>query len=300
MTLLSIWETSPAGISEFVKLGIEVKKKPEKYSSALSGKTLAMLFEKSSTRTRVSFENAMYQLGGHSINLDFASSQLSRGETVGDTGRVLGRYVNAIMARLYHQADLVELAKFAGVPVINGLTDAEHPCQALGDLMTMHERGKFGKGKKFAFVGDCAFNMANSLMLICAKSGMEVALVCPAKYPPQEKYVKEARKHAEVKIEQDPVKGVEGADVIYTDVWVSMGQEGEKAQRIADFGKYQINAKMLQHAKDDAIVMHCLPAHRGLEITSDVLDGKQSAVWDEAENRMHIQKAILLKLLEKA
>lgn len=300
MNLLSVWETTHASIDAYVKLGAEVKKRPERYSASLSGKTLAMLFEKSSTRTRVSFENAMYQLGGHSTYLDFAGSQLSRGESISDTGKVLGRYVSAIMARLYRQADLIELAKHSGVPVINGLTDDEHPCQALADIMTMHERGKVGKGRKFAFVGDCSFNMANSLMLVCAKSGMDVALVCPAKYPPNEKFVKEAKKHSKVAVEHDPKKGVEGADVIYTDTWVSMGQEGEKASRISDFTPYQINSKLLSHAKEDAIVMHCLPAHRGLEITSDVLDGPQSAVWDQAENRLHIQKAILLKLLEKA
>ncbi len=289
-----------AGIDELVKLGLDVKKRPEKYSDALDGRTLAMLFEKSSTRTRVSFEVAMAQMGGHAVYLDFAGSQMSRGESVADTGRVLGRYCNAIMARLYRQADLVEMAKYSEVPVINGLTDAEHPCQALADIMTMAERGKAIKGKKFAFAGDCSFNMANSLMLICAKSGMEVSLACPAKYPPQEKYVKEAKKFAKVQVEQDAQKGVAGADVIYTDVWVSMGQEGEKAQRMSDFMPYQVNAELLANAKNDAIVMHCLPAHRGMEITSDVLDGKQSAVWDQAENRLHVQKAILLKLLEKA
>lgn len=300
MNLLSIWEMSQAGINELVGLGLEVKKHPEKYAHALEGKTLAMVFEKSSTRTRVSFEVAMRQLGGHAIYLDFAGSQLSRGESVADTGRVLGRYCDAIMARLYKQEDLLELAKYSGVPVINGLTDAEHPCQALADIMTMKERGISGKGKKFAFLGDCAFNMANSLMLVCAKTGVDVSLVCPAKYPPQEKYIQEASKHAKVAVEADALKGVEGADVLYTDVWVSMGQESEKAQRISDFGPYQINAKLLAAANKDAIVMHCLPAHRGLEITSEVLDGPQSAVWDEAENRLHIQKAILLKMLEKA
>lgn len=300
MNLLSIWETTPAGIEEFVHIATDVKKNPDKYHHALEGKTLAMVFEKSSTRTRVSFENAMYQLGGHAINLDFASSQLSRGESISDTGRVLGRYVDAIMARLYRQDDLVELARFAGKPVINGLTDAEHPCQALADVLTMKEKGKYGKGKKIAFVGECSFNMANSLMLISAKIGMDVSLVCPSKYPPQEKYVKEARKYGKVEVTDDVEEGAEGADVIYTDVWVSMGQESEKAQRIADFGPYQVNSKVLKMANEGAIVMHCLPAHRGLEITSEVLDGPQSAVWDEAENRLHIQKAILLKLLEKA
>jgi ornithine carbamoyltransferase len=204
------------------------------------------------------------------------------------------------MARLYKHSDIVEIARHAGVPVINGLTDAEHPCQALSDLLTMKEKGKLRKGAKFAFVGDCAFNMANSLMLACAKSGMEVSLVCPKGYPPNAKFVKEAQLFAKVSACSDPAEGVKDADVVYTDTWISMGMEDEKADRVKAFTPYQVNEELLSHAKKDAIVMHCLPAHRGLEITNDVMDGKQSVVFDQAENRLHLQKAVMLRLLGKA
>lgn len=299
MNLLSVWELDRKKIDEYVEFAIEVKKNPAKYSHSLEGKTLAMVFEKASTRTRVSFEAGMTQLGGHAIYFDFTTSQLSRGETMHDTAKTLGRYVNVIMARLYKHTALLELAKHAGVPVINGLTDEEHPCQALSDLQTMKEKGKMEAGNKFAFVGDCGFNMANSLMLSCAKAGMEVALVCPKGYRPNEKYVKEARGYGKVEIFNDPAKGVAGADVIYTDTWISMGLEDEKAERVKAFMPYQVNAALLKNAKKDAIVMHCLPAHRGLEITDEVMDGKQSVVFDQAENRLHMQKAIMLKLLGK-
>lgn len=298
--LLSIWELSKAQIEDYLALGAEVKKNRTKYLHVLEGKTLAMVFEKASTRTRVSFEAGMTQLGGHGIYFDFTTSQLSRGETIADTSKVLGRYVDVIMARLYKHTDLVEMAKHAGVPVINGLTDEEHPCQVLCDLLTMREKGKLKAGAKFAFVGDCAFNMANSLMLGCTKMGMEVALVYPKGYPPNIKYVKEARKYGKVEIYNDPVQGVKDADVVYTDVWISMGMEDEKAERMKAFGPFQVNDELMKHAKKDAIFMDCLPAHRGVEVTGDVMDGKQSVVWDEAENRLHIQKAIMLKLLGKA
>jgi len=298
--LLSIWEMDKKQIEDCLALGAEVKKNRQKYLHALDGKTLAMVFEKSSTRTRVSFEAGATQLGGHAIYFDFTTSQLSRGETIADTSKVLGRYVDIIMARLYKHTDLLEIAKHSGVPVINGLTDEEHPCQALCDLLTMKEKGKLKAGAKFAFVGDCAFNMANSLMLSCTKMGMEVALVCPKGYPPNPKYVKEAKKYGKVEVYSDAAAGVKDADVIYTDVWISMGMDEEKAERTKAFTPFQVNDALLAHAKKDCIVMHCLPAHRGLEITSEVLDGKHSVVWDQAENRLHIQKAIMLKLLGKA
>ncbi|MEM2137808.1 MAG: ornithine carbamoyltransferase [Candidatus Anstonellaceae archaeon] len=300
MNLLSIWELDKKKIDEYVDFALEVKKNPSRYSHALDGKTLAMVFEKASTRTRVSFEAGMTQLGGHAIYFDFTTSQLSRGETMRDTAKTLGRYVNIIMARLYKHTELLELAKHAGVPVINGLTDEEHPCQALSDLQTMKEKGKLNSGNKFAFVGDCGFNMANSLMLACAKIGMDVALVCPKGYAPNPKYVNEAKKFGEVEVHNDPLKGVAGADVVYTDTWISMGMEEEKAERTRAFMPYQVNAALLKHANENAIVMHCLPAHRGLEITDEVMDGKQSVVFDQAENRLHMQKAIMLKLLSGA
>ncbi len=300
MNLLSIWELDAKGITDYLALAAEVKKNKAKYAHALDGKTLAMVFEKASTRTRVSFEAGMTQLGGHAIYFDFTASQLSRGESMHDTAKTLGRYVDIIMARLYRHADLLEIAKHAGVPVINGLTDEEHPCQALADLLTIMEKGKLQKGAKFVFVGDCANNTANSLMLACAKSGMEVGLVCPKGFPPNERYVKEAGKHGKVKAYNDPAEGVKGADVIYTDTWVSMGMEEEKAERMKAFPPFQVNGELLEKAKKDCIVMHCLPAHRGLEITSEAMDGKHSVVFDQAENRLHMQKAIILKLLSKA
>ena len=299
MNLLSIQELDAKKIESYLSLAEGVKKDRAAYAHALDGKTLAMIFEKSSTRTRVSFEAGMTQLGGHAIYFDFTTSQLSRGETMHDTAKVLGRYTDIIMARLYKHADIVEIAKHAGVPVINGLTDMEHPCQALSDLLTMKEKGKLRKGAKFAFVGDCAFNMANSLMLACAKMGMEVALVCPKGYSPNMKFVAEAKKFGKVEIVNDPAAGVKGADVVYTDTWISMGMEDEKADRLKAFSPFQVNSELLAHSKNDAIVMHCLPAHRGLEITDEVMDGKQSVVFDQAENRLHMQKAIILRLMGK-
>ena len=299
MNLLSIWELDKIKIGDYVGLASEVKKNPGKYAHTLEGKTLAMVFEKASTRTRVSFEAGMTQLGGHAIYFDFTTSQLSRGETMHDTAKTLGRYVNIIMARLYKHTDLLEIAKHAGVPVINALTDEEHPCQALSDLETMAEKGKLKAGNRFAFVGDCGFNMANSLMLACAKAGMEVTLVCPKGYQPNQKYLHEAKKYGKVEVCSDPAQGVGGADVVYSDTWISMGLEDEKAERTKAFMPFQVNEELLSHAKKDCIVMHCLPAHRGLEITNEVIDGKQSVVFDQAENRLHMQKAIMLKLMEK-
>jgi len=286
-------------ITKFIQNAEKIKKSPEKYADLLKGKTLAMLFEKASTRTRVSFEVAMTQLGGHAIYLDFTTSQLSRGESIEDTAKTLERYVDIIMARLYRHQDILEIAKFTKVPVINGLTDLEHPCQALSDLLTIKEKGKLSKNSKFLFIGDCGFNMANSLMLACAKMQLDVWLSCPKNYPPNQKYLEEASKYSSVTVEHDPKKAIENADIVYTDTWISMGLEEEKAERIKAFSPYQVNENLLKYAKEDAIVMHCLPAHRGLEITNEVIDGKNSVVFDQAENRLHMQKAIILELLQK-
>ncbi|MEW6329272.1 MAG: ornithine carbamoyltransferase [Candidatus Micrarchaeota archaeon] len=296
MNLLTVRQLNAKQISEMMKIAEELKNGKER--RRLENRTLVMLFEKPSTRTRVSFEVAMTQLGGHAIYLDFVGSQISRGETFHDTALTLSRYADVIMARLYKHSDIAEMAKHSRAPIINGLTDLEHPCQALGDILTIREKGKLKRKAKLAYVGDCANNVANSLMLAAAKMGMDVALVGPAGYPPNNEYVREAKK-SRVKVEfvSDVAKGVKGADVIYTDVWISMGMEEEKSERMKAFVPYQVNKEMLAHAKKDCIVMHCLPAHRGLEITSDVLDGKHSVVWDQAENRLHIQKAILLYLL---
>ena len=265
----------------------------------LEGKTLIMLFEKTSTRTRLSFEAGMTQLGGHAIFADFKSSQLKKGETIADTSRVMSRYAQGIMARLYRHSDILEIAANSSVPVINGLTDLEHPCQAMTDLLTMKENGKLGKGRKFAFVGDCGFNMANSLMLSCAKFGMDVSLVCPESCKPNMDFVNEAAKFAKISISHDIAEGVKGADVVYTDVWISMGMEDEAQARLKEYAPYQVNAALLKHAKKDCIVMHCLPANRGQEITNEVIDGPNSVVWDQAENRLHFQKALMLDLMAK-
>ncbi|VVB57191.1 Ornithine carbamoyltransferase, catabolic [uncultured archaeon] len=300
MNFLSIRETSPAALEEILLRAAEAKKNRARYAHALDGRSLVMLFERSSTRTRVSFDVAMNQLGGHSIDLDFSQTQMARGESVGDTGRVLGRYADIVLARLFRQEDLVELAAAAHVPVINGLTDEEHPCQAMADLLTMRERGKLASGKHFCLIGDASRNMATSLMLAAAKMGMDVTMACPRSRQPSERALKEARTFSSVKVVHAPAEGAQGADVLYTDVWVEPGRVQDEAAALAEFDGFQLNAKLLSHAKKDAIVMHPLPARRGVEITSDVLDGPQSAVWDQAENRLHVQKAILLKLLEKA
>ncbi len=300
MNFLSIRETSPAALEEILQTSARVKRERQRWAGALAGRTLAMLFERSSTRTRVSFDVAMSQLGGHAISLDVPQTQMGRGESVADTGRVLGRYADVIMARLYRQEDLVELAAAARVPVINGLTDEEHPCQAMADLLTMRERGKLAAGRRFCMLGDASRNMATSLMLAAAKMGMEVVLACPRSRQPKERALKEAKQFSAVRVLHEPKEAARGADVLCTDVWAEPGREGDEAALMADFDGFQLNAKLLALAKPDAIVMHPLPARRGVEITSDVLDGPQSAVWDQAENRLHVQKAILLKLMEHA
>jgi ornithine carbamoyltransferase len=260
----------------------------------------ALIFEKPSTRTRVSFEVAMAQLGGHSIYIDSRTSQLSRGESIADTAKVLSGYVDFIIARLYKHEHIVELANNATVPVINALTDLEHPCQALSDLYTIQEVKKKLRGLKLAFVGDIAANTANSLMLAGAKMGVEIALVGPKNYMPNTFYFTKAREYSKVEIYNNIREGVSDADVIYTDTFVSMGQEAEAEERKKLFAPYQVNKTLLSYAKKDAIVMHCLPAHRGEEITDDVLDGPQSVVWQQAKNKLLVEKAILLYLSEKS
>jgi ornithine carbamoyltransferase len=230
--------------------------------------------------------------------MDFKSSQISRGETMADTARVLSRYCDVISARLFKHSDLEEIAEYATVPVINALTDLEHPCQALADMQTILEYGK--ENGKLVYIGDAANNVANSLMLIAARFGMHVVLCGPVGYLPSPEYLEESGKTgAKVEVTSDPSYAAKDADVIYTDVWVSMGDEEEKQKRLEALKPYQVNADLLRHAKPDCIVMHCLPAHRGDEITDEVMDGKQAAVWDQAENRMWAQEALILKLLEK-
>jgi ornithine carbamoyltransferase len=267
----------------------------------LRGKSLAMIFEKASTRTRVSFEVGMTQLGGHALFLSPSDLQIGRGETIADTARVLSRFVDGIMYRAYRSENVRELAKHASVPVINGLDDKEHPCQIVADLMTILEHKGTLKGLKLAYVGD-GNNVCNSLLVGCAEVGMHVTAGTPKGFEPDPRLLSEARRigkttGARVEVVHDPFEAVRDADVVYTDVWVSMGMEKEKAERERTFTPYQINARLLTAAKKDAIVMHCLPAHRGLEIADEVVDGPQSVVFDEAENRLHAQKAILVQLL---
>src|SRR5437867_6571103 len=268
----------------------------------LRGKSLAMLFEKASTRTRVSFEVGMTQLGGHALFLSPNDLQIGRGETISDTARVLSRHVDGILYRAFKRENVQEVARNATVPVINGLDDKEHPCQVIADLFTIleHKGGAF-KQLKLAYVGD-GNNVCNSLLLGAAIVGMDMTAACPSGYEPDAELLGAARRIAKdsgskIHVVADPVVAVQRADVVYTDVWVSMGQEKEKEQREKVFRPFQVNSKLLDHAKSDAVVMHCLPAHRGLEITDEVMDGPRSIVFDQAENRLHAQKAILSRLL---
>ncbi len=255
----------------------------------LKGKTLGMIFHKHSTRTRLSFEVGIYQLGGYGLFLSADDLQLDRGETIADTARVLSRYLDGIMIRTYAHRDVEELAEYASVPVINGLTDSHHPCQAMADLMTIREKKGRLEGLKLVYLGD-GNNMAHSLMEAGARFGMEVVVGCPTGYEPDTKVTD--RTGATI-IRDDPRAAIEGADVVYTDVWASMGQEAEREARVRALGAYQVNRDLMKLAKPDAIFLHCLPAHRGEEVTDEVMDGPQSAVWDQAENRLHLQKAIM-------
>ncbi|NOZ76870.1 MAG: ornithine carbamoyltransferase [Euryarchaeota archaeon] len=273
--------------------------KEGRFQERLRHRTLAMIFEKSSTRTRVSFEVAMTQLGGHAIYLGAGEMQLKRGETIGDTARVLSRYVDGIMIRAYRHGDVVELGRHATVPVINGLTDLEHPCQVISDLFTIREK-KGGFDGKLAYVGD-GNNVCNSLLLGCAMVGMDISVGRPEGYGPDGGILEKAQEIAEktgaaIAITEDPREAVKGADIIYTDVWVSMGQEAEKEERMRAFKPYQVNAELVS-AADEPLIMHCLPAKRGYEITDEILDGPGSIVLDQAENRLHVQKAILAMLM---
>jgi ornithine carbamoyltransferase len=259
----------------------------------LPGRTLGMIFQKPSTRTRVSFEVGIYQLGGTALYLSAGDLQLGRGETIKDTAHVLSRYLDAIMIRTFAQSDVEELAEHASIPVINGLTDSAHPCQALADVMTIRERFGGFEGLKVVYLGD-GNNVCASLMVACAKLGMDFVAATPPGYRPAEEAVQIARAAGgSVGLVDDPQAGVAGADVLYTDVWTSMGQDEEREQRLKDLAGYGIDADLVARAGEDAIVLHCLPAHYGEEITEEVLYGPQSAVWDQAENRLHAQKALM-------
>lgn len=268
----------------------------------LAKKTLAMIFEKASTRTRISFEVGMYQLGGNALYLSTDDLQIGRGEPIEDTAKVMSRYVDGIMIRAKEHQDVLKLSKYSDIPVINGLTNLEHPCQAFADLLTIYESKK-SFDVTLSYVGD-GNNVCNSLLFASAFVGMDMNVVCPPQYNPDPEIVKKALKYAEntgskIKITDDLEEGIKGTDVIYTDVWVSMGDENEASKRISDLKDYQVNRDILNLANEGAVVMHCLPAIRGQEITEDIINCDQSAIWDQAENRLHAQKAILYKLLSK-
>jgi len=260
----------------------------------LKGKKLAMIFEKNSTRTRVSFEAGMVELGGHAINLTANDLQLGRGESVADTARVLSRYVDAIMMRANDHRSLEELARHATVPVINGLTDRSHPCQIMADILTIEERLDNIRGRKVAWIGD-GNNVAASFITAAVKFDFTLHLACPSVYSPDSEYVQwvKTQRTGTIIVSEDPIAAAKDADVVVTDTWVSMGDEAQKEERMRNLSPYQVNAALMKHAAPHAIFLHCLPAHRGEEVTEDVIDGAQSAIWDEAENRLHAQKAIL-------
>jgi ornithine carbamoyltransferase len=272
-------------------------KSGEETGKPLAGKTLGMIFQKSSTRTRVSFEVGMYQLGGHALFLSSRDLQLGRGEPIRDTARVMSRYVDGIMIRTFDHQDVVDLARYGSIPIVNGLTDLLHPCQVMADVMTMQEAfGRELAGKKVAWIGD-GNNMANSWINAAYRFGLEVRIATPEGYEPNAEIVERARGSATVILTNDPKEAAEGADVVTTDVWASMGQEEEAEKRMQAFKRFQVNSSVMGAAAPDAIFLHCLPAHLGEEVTEEVFEGSQSRVWDEAENRLHVQKAILIELM---
>ena len=298
--LLTINDLSVSEINDIFKLASELKEKRETFGEPLKGKTLGLIFEKPSNRTRVSFEVGITELGGHAIYLGSYEIDLGKRESPKDVAKVLSRYLKGIIARTFSHKTVVELAKYSSIPVINGLTDYQHPCQALSDLFTIKEK-KGLDGITVAFVGD-GNNVLNSLMLASLKLGVSVNVATPKAYCPDDKILRFARaaalsSGAKLDISNDPVKAASGADVLYTDVWVSMGQEKEAAKRIKAFEKFRLDDGIVGKAKPGCAVMHCLPAHRGQEITDSVMDSRHSIVYDQAENRMHVQKAVLLKLL---
>jgi len=298
--LLSINSLSKQEIEELIAYAISLKKKQKanKPHNPLRGKTLGMLFEKPSTRTRVSFEVGMLQLGGHALYMSWKDMQLSRGESVEDTARVLSRYLDGIVIRSFSQHTLETFAHYATIPVINGLTDLLHPCQVLSDLMTIVEKKGGLKKLKIAYIGD-GNNVANSWINASLTLGFYLHLACPKGYEPDQHIAEKAKADvlSQINLSSDPFEAAQDADIINTDTWVSMGQENERQKRMEVFKDYQVNSSLLKMAKKDVLVMHCLPAHRGKEITDEVYDGRHSIIFDQAENRLHMQKAILEKLL---
>jgi ornithine carbamoyltransferase len=300
-SLISIHDLTAGQVERLFALAVEVKARPERFRAALAGKTLAMVFQKSSTRTRVSFEAGMFQLGGHALFLSGRDLQLGRGEPISDTAQVLSRYCDGVMARTFAHQDVVDLARFGSVPVVNGLTDELHPCQALADYFTLREIFGDLRGRRIAYVGD-GNNMAHSLLFGAAKVGMDVAVASPPGYEVKPAYVERARADAaaaatRIELGRDPAAAVAGACCVYTDVWASMGQEAEAGERLAAFAGFTVDAALMAGAGEDAVFLHCLPAHRGEEVAAEVADGPRSRIFEQAENRLHVQKAILLWLL---
>ena len=296
--LISIGDLTKDEIFEILQLAIRLKGERSKgiFPNGLEHKTLGMIFEKPSTRTRTAFEVAAVELGGYPIYLNWNDLQLGRGETTADTARVLSRYLSCIIMRANSHLTVMDMAKNASVPVINALSDIEHPCQLLADLMTIYEKKGALSGMKLAWIGD-GNNVCNSAILSCALMGMSVDVACPPGYEPDGEILRRGQQLSAVRILRDPLEAASAADILYTDAWVSMGDEATSALRVRAFSEYRIDTKVLDVAKSDAIVLHCLPAHRGQEITDEVMDGPHSAVFDQAENRLHSHKALLLKLL---
>ncbi len=300
---ISLQDYSREQIEALLDLAIDLKAKLKAGTShqLLKGKTLGMIFTKSSTRTRVSFEVGMVHLGGYPLFLSAADIQLGRGETIYDTANVLSRFVDGIMIRTFAHQDVLDLAKYASVPVINGLTDLLHPCQVLADLQTIYEHKGRLSGLKLAYLGD-GNNMAHSLLHGCAKVGMDISVATPKGYACDDEIVEQAKEAAKlssstVVITNDPCEAIKGADAVYADTWVSMGQEAEKQARLKIFAPYQVNASLFALADADAIFLHCLPAYRGLEVTEEIIDGPHSVIFDESENRLHAQKAVMATLM---
>lgn len=296
--LLKLLDLSTDEIVDILNLADQLKYE-QKHGiphNILKGMTLGMIFQKASTRTRVSFETGMYQLGGHALFLSSKELQIGRGEPVQDTARVLSRYVNGIMIRTFEQSEVENLAEYGNIPIINGLTDFCHPCQVLADLQTVREYKNKLDGLKMCYIGD-GNNMANSLTVGCLKVGMSVSLACPEGYHPDERVLDFAKKYGGFKLVSDPKEAAADADVLFTDVWASMGQEGEAEKRRIAFKGYQINDDIMSAAKSDAMVMHCLPAHREEEITAKVFEQHANEIFDEAENRLHAQKAVMVRLM---
>ena len=297
-------DISSAEQGEIIRRAIELKKSPYSARPYAGPKTVALIFDKTSTRTRVSFAVGVADLGGVPLIIDSQTSQMGGKESVADTARVLDRQVAAIVWRTYAHSGLEEMAANSNVPVINSLSDDYHPCQLLADLLTIHEHKGQLAGLKVAYVGDAANNMANSYLIACALAGMNVAMASPAQYSPDPAVVERAKSIAaatggSISLSQQPAEAVANADVVVTDTWISMGQEAEKAKRIQEFAGFTVDAALMSQAKADAIFMHCLPAYRGYEVSADVLDGPQSVIWDEAENRLHAQKALMAWLAEQ-